>query len=194
MVSGCRSAHKWARATGLFIALAGAWLTIGCSDRVGQANTEQPGVPVRGGTLATTSAYIASSLQLRSRARATAPATYSRLTRGAKLEALEQDYIRTARAKGVPERHVLFRHALRGSLAPVVSQVGIDLGAVMGGAIVTEVVFGLPGLGREAVLAITTQDLPVIMGITILSAVLVVGANVLVDLVHAVIDPRIRLE
>lgn len=121
-------------------------------------------------------------------------ATYSRLTRGAMLEAFEQDYIRTARAKGVTERYILFRHALRNSLAPVVSQFGIDLGAVMGGAIVTEVVFGLPGLGREAVLAITTQDLPVIMGITILSAVLVVAANLLVDLVHALIDPRIRLE
>ena len=121
-------------------------------------------------------------------------ATYSRLTRSAMLEALEEDYIRTARAKGVTERHILFRHALRSSLAPVVSQFGIDLGAVMGGAIVTEVVFGLPGLGREAVLAITTQDLPVIMGITILSAVLVVAANLLVDLVHALLDPRIRLD
>lgn len=121
-------------------------------------------------------------------------ATYSRLTRGAMLDTLGEDYIRTARAKGVTERDILLRHALRSSLPPVVSQFGIDLGAVMGGAIVTEVVFGLPGLGREAVLAITTQDLPVIMGITILSAVLVVGANVLVDLVHAVIDPRIRLE
>ena len=121
-------------------------------------------------------------------------ATYSRLTRSAMLEALSEDHIRTARAKGVTGRRILLRHALRSSLAPVVSQFGIDLGAVMGGAIVTEVVFGLPGLGREAVLAITTQDLPVIMGITILSAVLVVAANLLVDLVHALIDPRIRLE
>jgi len=121
-------------------------------------------------------------------------ATYSRLTRSAMLDALEEDYIRTARAKGLTERRIIYRHALRSSLAPVVSQFGIDLGALMGGAIVTEVVFGLPGLGREAVLAITNQDLPVIMGITILSAVLVVAANLLVDLVHALIDPRIRLE
>ena len=121
-------------------------------------------------------------------------ATYSRLTRSAMLDALEEDYIRTARAKGLTERRTIYRHALRSSLAPVVSQFGIDLGALMGGAIVTEVVFGLPGLGREAVLAITNQDLPVIMGITILSAVLVVAANLLVDLVHALIDPRIRLE
>jgi peptide/nickel transport system permease protein len=121
-------------------------------------------------------------------------ATYSRLTRSAMLEALEEDYIRTARAKGLTERRITYFHALRSSLAPVVSQLGIDLGTVMGGAIVTEVVFGLPGLGREAVLAITTQDLPVIMGITILSAVLVVAANLLVDLLHALIDPRIRLE
>jgi peptide/nickel transport system permease protein len=121
-------------------------------------------------------------------------ATYSRLTRSAMLDVMEEDYIRTARAKGLTERRIIYRHALRSSLAPVVSQFGIDLGAVMGGAIVTEVVFGLPGLGREAVLAITTQDLPVIMGITILSAALVVAANLLVDLVHALIDPRIRLE
>jgi peptide/nickel transport system permease protein len=121
-------------------------------------------------------------------------ATYSRLTRSAMLDVMEEDYIRTARAKGLTERRIIYRHVLRSSLAPVVSQFGIDLGAVMGGAIVTEVVFGLPGLGREAVLAITTQDLPVIMGITILSAALVVAANLLVDLVHALIDPRIRLE
>ena len=121
-------------------------------------------------------------------------ATYSRLTRSAMLDVLDEDYIRTARAKGLTERRITYRHALRSSLTPVVSQFGIDMGSLLGGAIVTEVVFGLPGLGREAVQAITTQDLPIIMGITILSTVLVVAANLGVDLWHALLDPRVRLE
>ncbi len=121
-------------------------------------------------------------------------ATYSRLTRGAMLDVLEADYIRTARAKGLTEGRITLRHALRSSLTPIVSQFGVDLGGLLGGAIVTEVVFGLPGLGREAVQAIQAQDLPVIMGITILSAVLVVAANLVVDLVQALLDPRVRLE
>jgi peptide/nickel transport system permease protein len=120
-------------------------------------------------------------------------ATYSRLTRSAMLDVMEEDYIRTARAKGLTERRITFRHVLRSSLTPVVSQFGIDLGGLMGGAIVTEVVFGLPGLGREAVQAITTQDLPIIMGIVIISAVLVVAANFVVDLCYALLDPRVRL-
>jgi len=121
-------------------------------------------------------------------------ATYSRLTRSAMLDVLEEDYVRTARAKGLTEGRITYRHVLRSSLTPVVSQFGIDLGGLLGGAIVTEVVFGLPGLGREAVQAITTQDLPIVMGVTILSAVLVVAANLGVDLVHALLDPRVRLE
>ncbi len=121
-------------------------------------------------------------------------AVYSRLTRSAMLDVLEEDYIRTARAKGLSEWRITIHHALRSSLAPVVGQFGIDLGGLMGGAIVTEVVFGLPGLGREAVLAITNQDLPIIMGITLVSAVMVVGANFLVDLCYAVLDPRVRLQ
>jgi peptide/nickel transport system permease protein len=121
-------------------------------------------------------------------------ATYSRLTRGAMLDVMGEDYIRTARAKGLSERRVTYRHALRSSLAPVVTQFGIDLGSMLGGAIVTEVVFGLPGLGREAVLAITTQDLPVIMGITVLSSALVVAANLAVDMCYAMLDPRVRVE
>jgi peptide/nickel transport system permease protein len=119
-------------------------------------------------------------------------ATYSRLTRAAMLDALGEDYIKTARAKGIRESRVIWRHALRSSLGAVVTQFGIDLGWLLGGAIVTEVVFGLPGLGREVVLAITSQDLPVIIGITILSSALVVAANVAVDLAYAVLDPRVR--
>lgn len=123
-----------------------------------------------------------------------AAATYSRLTRSAMLDVLDEDYVRTARAKGLSERRVISRHALRSALTPVLSQFGIDIGWLMGGAIVTEVVFGLPGLGREAVQAITNQDLPIIMGITILSAILVVLANLVVDLLQAMLDPRVRLE
>jgi peptide/nickel transport system permease protein len=121
-------------------------------------------------------------------------ATYSRLTRGAMLDVLGEDYIRTARAKGLSESRITYRHALRSSLTPVVSQFGIDMGSLLGGAIVTEVVFGLPGLGREAVQSITTQDLPVIMGITVLSTVLVVAANLAVDVWHGLLDPRVRVE
>ena len=120
-------------------------------------------------------------------------ATYSRLTRGAMLDVLGEDYIRTARAKGLTESRIVYKHALRSSAAPVMTQFGIDLGGLLGGAIVTEVVFGLPGLGREAVLAITTQDLPVIIGITILSSTLVVVANLVVDTCYALLDPRVRV-
>lgn len=119
-------------------------------------------------------------------------AAYARLTRGAMLDALGEDYIRTARAKGISERRVIFQHALRSSLTPIVTQFGIDLGTLMGGAIVTEVVFGLPGLGREVVQAIAKQDLPVIIGVTILSSALIVTANVVVDMVQALLDPRMR--
>ena len=121
-------------------------------------------------------------------------ATYSRLTRSAMLDVLDEDYVRTARSKGLSERRITYRHALRSALTPVLSQFGIDIGTLMGGVIVTEVVFGLPGLGREAVQAITNQDLPIIMGITLLSALLVVAANLVVDLLQAALDPRVRLE
>lgn len=119
-------------------------------------------------------------------------ATYARLTRSAMLDALGEDYVRTARSKGISERRVVLRHALRASLAPIVTQFGIDLGTLLGGAIVTEVVFGLPGLGREVVQAITRQDLPVIIGVTIFGSALVVTANVVVDLCYALLDPRVR--
>jgi peptide/nickel transport system permease protein len=119
-------------------------------------------------------------------------ATYARLTRGAMLDVLGEDYIRTARAKGISERRVTYRHALRAAMAPIATQFGIDVGVLLGGAVVTEQVFGLPGLGREAVLAITTEDLPVIMGIALVASFTVVCASILVDLCYALIDPRIR--
>jgi peptide/nickel transport system permease protein len=123
-----------------------------------------------------------------------AAATYSRLTRGAMLDVMHEDYVRTARSKGLSERRVVVFHVLRSALTPVISQFGIDIGSLMGGAIVTEVVFGLPGLGREAVQAIANQDLPIIMGITILSAALVVAANLVVDVAQAMLDQRVRLD
>jgi peptide/nickel transport system permease protein len=119
-------------------------------------------------------------------------ATYSRLTRGSLLEVLSEDYIRTARSKGLSERRVVYRHALRSALTPVVTQLGIDVGALLGGAIITENVFGLPGLGQMAVQSVTTQDLPVIVGVVLVAAFFVVLANIVVDLLYAVLDPRVR--
>ncbi len=120
-------------------------------------------------------------------------AVYSRLTRGSLLETLGEDYIRTARSKGLSERRVLFRHGLRSALTPVVTQFGIDVGTLLGGAIVTETVFGLPGLGQLAVQSVTNQDLPVIIGIVLMAAAFIVLANIVVDLAYAVLDPRVRL-
>ena len=121
-------------------------------------------------------------------------ATYSRLTRSAMLDVARRGLHPHGAGEGADRAaRITYRHALRSSLTPVVSQFGIDLGSLLGGAIVTEVVFGLPGLGREAVQAITTQDLPVIMGVTILSTVLVVTANLGVDVWHALLDPRVRV-
>jgi peptide/nickel transport system permease protein len=120
-------------------------------------------------------------------------AAYTRLTRGAMLDVLGEDYVRTARAKGLSERRITFRHALRAALTPVVTQFGIDVGALLGGAVITENVFGLPGLGYTAVQAITDQDLPVIIGVVIVASASVVVANIAVDFVYALLDPRVRL-
>jgi peptide/nickel transport system permease protein len=120
-------------------------------------------------------------------------ATYSRLTRAAMLDVLGEDYIRTARAKGLTERRVVYRHGLRSALAPVVTQFGIDLGTLLGGVIVTETVFGLPGLGQQIVNSISRQDLPVIIALVLLASAFIVVANIAVDAVYAVLDPRVRL-
>jgi peptide/nickel transport system permease protein len=119
-------------------------------------------------------------------------ATYSRLTRSSLLEVLGEDYIRTARAKGLPEGRVVYRHGLRSALTPVVTQLGVDLGTLLGGVIVTEQVFGLPGLGQLAWQSVTTQDLPVIIGIVLVASAFIVIANLLVDLGYALLDPRVR--
>jgi peptide/nickel transport system permease protein len=120
-------------------------------------------------------------------------AAYTRLARSSMLDVLGEDYVRTARAKGVSEQRVIFRHALRGAMTPIVTQAGIDVGLLFGGAVITEQVFGLPGLGWLAVHSIQQQDLPVIIGVVIVAAAGVVVANIVVDMLYAVIDPRVRL-
>lgn len=120
-------------------------------------------------------------------------ATYSRLIRGSLLDTFGEDYIRTARSKGISERRVVYRHALRSALTPAVTQFGVDVGTLLGGVIVTEAVFGLPGLGQLSVQSVVTQDLPVIIGVVLVAAFFIVVANLIVDLAYAVLDPRVRL-
>ncbi|HEX4702735.1 MAG TPA: ABC transporter permease [Pseudonocardiaceae bacterium] len=119
-------------------------------------------------------------------------ALYARLTRAGMLETMNEDFIRTARAKGLPERTVVVKHGLRATLTPIVTIFGLDLGLLVGGAILTETAFSLPGLGHFAVNAITNQDLPEILGVTMLAGFFVVIANLIVDVLYAVIDPRVR--
>ncbi len=118
--------------------------------------------------------------------------TYQRLTRGALLDVLGEDYIRTARAKGLSERRVVYRHGLRSALTPVVTQFGIDLGTLLGGAIVVENVFGLPGVGALALTSVTNEDLPVIIALVMLASAFIVVANIVVDIVYVLLDPRVR--
>lgn len=120
-------------------------------------------------------------------------ATYVRLTRTQMLEVMGEDYIRTARSKGLRKSRVTYRHGLRAALIPVVTQFGIDVGTLLGGVIVTEQVFSLNGLGRLSVNSVVNQDEPVIVAVVILAAVFVVLANIIVDLIYAVLDPRVRL-
>ena len=120
-------------------------------------------------------------------------AFYMRLTRNQVLEVLGDDYVRTARAKGLPERRVVVRHALRAGLTPIVTAAGLDLAYLLGGAIISENIFSLPGLGSLAVSSITDSDLPLITGITLLTASIIIFANLVVDLLYAVVDPRVRI-
>lgn len=119
-------------------------------------------------------------------------AGYARLTRAGMLETMNEDFIRTARAKGLRERTVVVKHGLRGALTPIVTIFGLDVGLLLGGAVLTESAFGLNGLGKYAVDAIRTNDLPKVLGVTLLAAFFVVIANLIVDLLYAVIDPRVR--
>jgi len=120
-------------------------------------------------------------------------AQYARLTRAGMLETLGEDYIRTARAKGLRERDVNVRHGLRAALTPLLTIFGLDFGLLIGGAVLTEAVFSLPGLGKYAYDAITNNDLPKVLGVTMMAAFFVVVANLVVDLLYAVVDPRVRL-
>jgi peptide/nickel transport system permease protein len=120
-------------------------------------------------------------------------ATYARLTRGSMLDVLGEDYIRTARAKGLTERRVIYRHGLRSALTPVVTQFGIDFGTLLGGVIIVENIFGLPGLGQQAVQSVLQQDLPVVIGTIVLAAAFIVVANIVVDVCYGILDPRVRV-
>jgi peptide/nickel transport system permease protein len=120
-------------------------------------------------------------------------ATYARLTRGAMLDVMGEDYIRTARSKGLRKRRVIYRHGLRAAMTPVVTQFGIDVGGLLGGAIVTENVFGLPGLGQLVTSSLAKQDLPTIIGLVLLASAFVVVANIVVDVLYSVLDARVRL-
>jgi peptide/nickel transport system permease protein len=120
-------------------------------------------------------------------------AFYMRLTRNQVLEVFGDDYIRTARAKGLPERIVVIKHALRAGLTPIVTAAGLDLAYLLGGAIVSENIFSLPGLGSLAVSSVLSSDLPLITGITMVTAAIIIFANLVVDMLYAVIDPRVRV-
>jgi len=120
-------------------------------------------------------------------------AFYMRLTRNQVLEVFGDDYVRTARAKGLPERTVVVKHALRAGLTPIVTAAGLDLAYLLGGAIISENIFSLPGLGSLAVNSVTDSDLPLITGITLLTATIIIVANLVVDLLYAVVDPRVRI-
>ncbi|WP_432137881.1 ABC transporter permease [Streptomyces sp. bgisy154] len=120
-------------------------------------------------------------------------AIYARLTRSGMLETMSEDYIRTARAKGLGERTVVVKHGLRSVLTPIITVFGMDIGLLLGGAVITEYTFSLHGVGEYAVKAIQDNDLPPILGVTLLAAFFVVIANLLVDLLYAAADPRVRL-
>ena len=119
-------------------------------------------------------------------------AFYARMVRGNLIESMGEDYIRTARAKGLSERRVIYKHGLRAALTPVVTMFGMDLGVLLGGAVITETVFNLPGLGQYAIKSITTNDFPGVMGVTVFAAMFIVVANLVVDVAYAFLDPRVR--
>jgi peptide/nickel transport system permease protein len=119
-------------------------------------------------------------------------AVYARFLRGSLIETLQEDYIRTARAKGLSERRVIFRHGVRAAITPIVTLLGLDVGILLGGAILTETVFNIPGVGRYAFNAINVSDLPVIQGTVIFGAFFIVMMSLFVDILYAFIDPRVR--
>jgi peptide/nickel transport system permease protein len=123
-----------------------------------------------------------------------AAALITRMTRSSMLEVINQDYVRTARAKGLPEKTVIYSHALRNALLPVVTVIGLQFGALLGGAVITETVFAWPGAGRLAVEAIRAKDYPVVQGAVLMLALAFAFVNLLVDLIYAFLNPRIRAQ
>lgn len=120
-------------------------------------------------------------------------AQYSRQTRASMLETLQSDFVRTARSKGLPERTVVYKHALRNAVIPVITLAGLQLGTILSGALIIETVFDWPGLGRLAFDSVLARDAPVLLGLLMLSSILVILANLATDLVYRLIDPRIRV-
>ena len=119
-------------------------------------------------------------------------AIYARFLRGNLIDTMQEDYIRTARAKGLAERRVVFRHGVRAAITPIVTLLGLDIGILLGGAILTETVFNIPGVGRYAYNAIVQSDLPVIQGTVLFGAFFIVMMSLVVDILYAFIDPRVR--
>jgi peptide/nickel transport system permease protein len=119
-------------------------------------------------------------------------AFYARMARGNLIETMGEDYIRTARAKGLSESRVVGRHGLRAALTPLVTMAGLDIGLLLGGAVLTETVFNIPGVGRFAYDAIINSDLPAIQGTVLFGAFFIVTANLVVDVLYAFLDPRVR--
>jgi peptide/nickel transport system permease protein len=120
-------------------------------------------------------------------------ALYARLSRAQMIETLQEDFVRTARAKGLSPRVVNRRHALRAAITPIITIAGVDLGAYLGGVVITESVFSLNGIGREAAQAVQDLNLPLVMATVLLAAFFIVTMNIIVDMLYAVIDPRVRL-
>lgn len=120
-------------------------------------------------------------------------AQYTRMTRAMMIEQLQEDHVRTARAKGMGSKYVFFRYAWRGAMVPIVTILGMDLGGMLGGAVVTEMTFGLAGIGRLAVDSVVNVDLPLTMGVMLVGATFILLFNILVDAAYAFIDPRVRL-
>ncbi|MER6024590.1 ABC transporter permease subunit [Streptomyces sp. NPDC001851] len=120
-------------------------------------------------------------------------ANYTRMTRSQLVESLSEDYVRTARAKGLSRRSVFFRFAWRGAMGPIITIFGLDLGQLLGGAIITEWTFSLQGIGALSVKAVGTNDLPVLLGVVLVAAAAIVVSNIIVDAVYALVDPRVRL-
>jgi peptide/nickel transport system permease protein len=118
---------------------------------------------------------------------------YTRFARGAMVEALGEDYIRTAKAKGLPARTVVYKHGLRAAMVPIVTIFGIDLGTLLGGTLITEKIFSIQGIGWWGLNAVNQKDLPVVAAVTLFAAIMIICSNIIVDVIYSVLDPRVRL-